>query len=107
MIFELCFLVSAMLGIYDCSYSVEITTLDAINEKYPSDDHVAGAFYPSERLIQVADLAFFQHEWRHAFCHQWYYYHEKHNHEGLCSDPHFKIQEWFAPSEAIKYLNTD
>lgn len=93
MIIELCFLVSAMLGIYDCSYSVEITTLDAINEKFPSADNVAGAFYPSERLIQIADFKDFQHEWRHAFCYQWYYYHEKHNHEALCLDPHFKLQE--------------
>lgn len=93
MILELCFIVSAMLGIYDCSYSVEITDLKTINEKFPSLDNVAGAFYPTEKLIQIADWTNFQHEWRHAHCYQYYYYHEKHNDPILCAAPHFKLQE--------------
>jgi len=49
----------------------------------------------NEKLIVLywGDLGNFKHEWRHAYCHEYYFYHLGRNHPTICEPfPHFKIQ---------------
>jgi len=94
MIVEMCLVISAMLGLYDCDYKIEYATAEEINEHWTSvggKGMVTGAFYPSEKLIQVTSNYHLMHEYRHAFCYNYWMYHEHTNHE-WCMTPHFKIQ---------------
>jgi hypothetical protein len=82
-----------MMGLYDCEYKIEFTTLDLINEKWIASGKkgtVAGAFYPDEKLIQVHSNMNLLHEYRHAYCYNYWVYHEQTNAE-WCKDPHFLI----------------
>jgi len=74
---------------YDCSYTVEMVTIDELNELWWGNGWVAGMFNPNTKTIYLADVTHFSHEYRHAFCYNdWIYYDKVHNY---CVHPHFKV----------------
>ena len=65
------------------------------NESKHGDMKVFGFtdFDRKEIILAKDDLGNFSHEWRHAYCHEYYFYHLKRNHATICEPfPHFKIQ---------------
>jgi len=60
-----------------------------------TDMEIHGFTDPDEKLIVLywGDLGNFAHEWRHAYCHEYYFYHLGNNHKTMCEPyPHFKVQ---------------
>lgn len=93
MIIEFCLVISIVAHLYDCDYKMEFTSLEAIQTKWLEHGHkgnVAGAFYSDEKLIQLHSIKDFTHEYRHAFCYNYWKYHQQENAD-WCMDPHFKL----------------
>jgi len=50
-------------------------------------------FERKEIILTWEDIGNFKHEWTHAYCHEYYFYHLARNHPTMCEPfPHFKIQ---------------
>ncbi len=50
-------------------------------------------FGKKEIILYWGDLGNFSHEWKHAYCHEYYFYHLGINHQTMCEPfPHFKVQ---------------
>ena len=65
------------------------------NEKQYGTMQVQGFtdFDRKEIVLYWGDLGNFAHEWRHAFCHEYYFFHLSRNHPTTCEPfPHFKVQ---------------
>jgi len=96
MIVEVCFAISAMLGIYNCDYTAQVVSNETLQQLWQGLDgkgNINGFFNPNTKEIWLNDWKYFNHEWRHAFCENWWIYHMQHNNERMCENyPHFKIQ---------------
>jgi hypothetical protein len=78
---------------YDCSGQVYMTDMDTVNELYEAlgNKGTVAAFYnPNTNVIVLADYSTYNHEWRHAWCENFYKLYNE-NHE-YCLLPHFKLQ---------------
>ena len=50
-------------------------------------------FDKKEIILPSDGIGNFAHEWRHAYCHEYYFYHLSRNHLTICEPfPHFKVQ---------------
>ena len=67
-----------------------------LGNKIPNEPwQVQGYTDPDTKTIVLhwGDLGNFAHEWRHAYCHEYYFFHLGRNHATICEPfPHFKVQ---------------
>ena len=50
-------------------------------------------FGKKEIILTWEDIGNFTHEWRHAYCQEYYFFHLGNNHVMMCEPfPHFKVQ---------------
>jgi len=74
---------------YDCSYTVEIVTIEEVNDRWIGNGLVAGMFNPNTKTIYLSDAKYFSHEYRHAYCYNDFIYYDKVH--KYCTAPHFKV----------------
>ncbi len=94
---DLCIAITVSLT---CSWwTIDIVESDyEVNEKWKElggKGFVQGFFDPNTKTIVIhwRDLENFAHEWKHAYCYEWYFFHLGRNHETICEPfPHFKVQ---------------
>ena len=87
-------------GTTDCSWDVKIVENQKIVQymweqiRGKADGWpVHGYMNPNLKQIVIHDVKDFAHEWKHAYCHSYYFYHLGYNHQTICEPfPHFKIQ---------------
>lgn len=103
--FSMCIMISSTGNTDNCSYwEVQIFNTQAEVEllwdlRGNADKHgtmkVFGFtdFNRKEIVLTWEDIGNFEHEWRHAYCHEYYFWHLGNNHPTICEPfPHFKVQ---------------